>query len=259
LVRIFNPLDGHNCYVITFYFTSPFLANTSSIINKSITLVIGSAMSDKILVISPLTIGYGAKPAINFAGLELKAGEQCLITGPSGCGKTTLLYAISGLMDVMSGRIDVCGKSIHAMKEAERDRLRGLHIGMVFQTLHLVKSLSVMDNLMLVSAMAGIAPERGRAVSLLEQLGIADKKNSFPHELSQGQSQRVAIARALLHKPALLLADEPTSSLDDAACEKVISLLKNLSAQCGSALLVSTHDSRVKRHFTQCITLAGAA
>jgi putative ABC transport system ATP-binding protein len=191
--------------------------------------------------------------------MQLEKADECLITGPSGCGKTTLLYAIAGLLEPMTGTITVKGVQMGSMPEYRRDRFRGTHIGMVFQTLHLVKSLNVMDNLMLPSAMVGLAPQRERALFLLEQMQIADKKNSLPHELSQGQAQRVAIARAVLHKPALLLADEPTSSLDDKACESVINVLKEQARQAGSALLISTHDSRVKQHFNRMIPLGEAS
>lgn len=216
-------------------------------------------MTDKALIISPLTLGYHGKAIVRFAGMQLEKASQCLISGPSGCGKTTLLYAIAGLLQPMTGAITVNGTEISSMTESRRDRFRGTHIGMVFQTLHLVKSLSVMDNLMLPSAMAGLVPQRERAFSLLEQMQIADKKDSLPYQLSHGQAQRVAIARAVLHKPALLLADEPTSSLDDKACESVINILKEQAQQAGSTLLISTHDNRVRAHFNQIVLLAGVS
>ncbi len=156
----------------------------------------------------------------------------------------------------MTGTITVNGVEMSSMPESRRDQFRGTHIGMVFQTLHLVKSLSVMDNLLLPSAMTGLVPQRERAFSLLEQMQLADKKDSLPYQLSHGQAQRVAIARAVIHKPALLLADEPTSSLDDKSCESVIKVLKEQAQQAGSALLISTHDNRVKAHFSQVVSLA---
>ncbi len=215
-------------------------------------------MGKNMLKLSPLLIGYAGKPVLSFAGMELAHGSQCLLTGPSGSGKTTLLYAIAGLMDVMEGNIALKGTSITSLPQSARDRFRASHMGIVFQTLHLVKSLSVFDNLMLASCVAGLPQEKKRALELLERLGIADKKDAMPHMLSQGQAQRVAIARAVLHKPALLLADEPTSSLDDGTCAAVIELLKKLANETGSTLILSTHDNRVKPHFTQVISLGAA-
>jgi putative ABC transport system ATP-binding protein len=170
-----------------------------------------------------------------------------------------LLYAIAGLMDVMQGSIQVAGTDITKLSESERDRFRGKRIGMIFQTLHLVKSLSVMDNLMLASYVAGVPQYKEHAHGLLKQLGIYEKRDALPSQLSQGQAQRVAIVRAVLHHPELLLADEPTSSLDDGACEAVMTLIQKIAKDNGAALLVSTHDARVKKYFSEVITIGGAA
>lgn len=209
------------------------------------------------LKISPVTLGYNGKPVLRFGGLDLPKGGQCLITGVSGSGKTTLLYAIAGLVRVMEGKIAVGGTDITTLPEAALDHFRGRQIGMIFQTLHLVKSLSVLDNLMLASYLVGLPPEKERALELLEELGIADKKEALPEALSQGQAQRVAIARAVLHRPALILADEPTSSLDDEACATVIGLIRQTARENDATLVISTHDSRLKAHFSQVIHLGG--
>ncbi len=207
------------------------------------------------LSISNIALGYGDKPVLQLTGLELPKGGQCLITGASGSGKTTLLYAIAGLISVMSGKMMVGGADIGKLSEAERDHFRGQHIGMIFQTLHLVKSLTVLDNLLLASYLAGVPPQHQRASEVLKKLDIHDKRDELPERLSQGQAQRVAIARAVLHRPALILADEPTSSLDDSACETVINLIKEVAQDTGAALVISTHDSRVKSHFGNVINL----
>jgi len=216
-------------------------------------------MGQNMLNISRLRLGYGEKVVLDFAGMQLSQGQQCLITGASGCGKTSLLYAIAGLLDVMEGSIQVAGTDIAKLSQSERDRFRGKRIGMIFQTLHLVKSLSVIDNLMLASYVAGVPQHKEHAHGLLKQLGIYEKRDALPSQLSQGQAQRVAIARAVLHHPELLLADEPTSSLDDDACEAVITLIQKVAKDNGAALLVSTHDARVKKYFSEILPLGGAA
>jgi putative ABC transport system ATP-binding protein len=201
------------------------------------------------LNISDLGLGYNGNPVVYMSRLQLPKGSQCLITGASGSGKTTLLYAIAGLIPVMQGKIAINGREITALSENQRDSIRGKHIGMIFQTLHLIKSLSVLDNLLLASYACGVAPERARAETLLKKLGIHDKRNDLPERLSQGQAQRVAIARAVMHKPGLILADEPTSSLDDSACQMVIRLIKEIAIETNATLVISTHDNRIKPHF----------
>jgi len=210
------------------------------------------------LSISDVTLGYEGKPVLRLRGLELPDGGQCLIIGASGSGKTTLLYAIAGLIPVMAGTLAIGGIDIAKFSEAQRDHFRGRHIGMIFQTLHLVKSLSVLDNLLLAAYVADVPQQRQRAEEVLKKLGIHDKKDDLPERLSQGQAQRVAIARAVLHCPALILADEPTSSLDDSACETVVNLIKEVAEDTGAMLVISTHDNRVKAHFSTIIDLGNA-
>ena len=209
------------------------------------------------LHISQVALGYHNQAVLQFEGLDLPQKGECLLTGPSGSGKTTLLYAIAGLIRVMSGQISIAGTDITQLTEAELDQFRGRQIGMIFQTLHLVRSLNVLDNLLLASYVTGLPAQRQRALELLEQLGIADKTNALPGALSQGQAQRVAIARAVLQRPTLILADEPTSSLDDTSCAAVIDLIRQAARESGATLLISTHDSRVKEHFSQVVQLGG--
>jgi putative ABC transport system ATP-binding protein len=209
------------------------------------------------LNISRITLGYQSQAVLEFDGLELPKGGQCLITGASGSGKTTLLYAIAGLVRVMAGRIVVGNTDITTLSEAALDHFRGQQIGMIFQTLHLMRSLTVLDNLLLASYVSDLPQQPERAQALLTELGIADKADALPETLSQGQAQRVAIARAVLHRPALILADEPTSSLDDDACAGVIGLIRRVARETGATLVISTHDCRVKEHFSHIIPLGG--
>ena len=207
------------------------------------------------LEISDVTLGYEGKMVGHLPSLQLKKGDVCLITGASGSGKTTLLYAIAGLLPVMDGEIAIHGTDITALPEAARDHFRGQHIGIIFQTLHLVRSLTVLDNLLLASYAAHLPQKKEHALATLKKLGLHDKQNALPGELSQGQAQRVAIARAILNRPSLILADEPTSSLDDATCHKVITLIRDVAEEVGATLLIATHDSRVKPHFKNIVEL----
>jgi putative ABC transport system ATP-binding protein len=207
------------------------------------------------LDIKDVTLGYDGKMVGHLPALKLNKGEVCLITGASGSGKTTLLYAIAGLLPVMEGKIAIHGTDITALAEAARDHFRGKHIGIIFQTLHLVRSLSVLDNLMLASYAANMPQNKDHAIATLKRIGLQDKLHALPGELSQGQAQRVAIARAVLNRPSLILADEPTSSLDDDTCHKVITLIRDVAEEVGATLLIATHDSRVKPHFKNIVEL----
>lgn len=211
------------------------------------------------ITVSDLQVGYGRLPVARLPQLSLAASEMCLVRGPSGSGKTTLLSAIAGLGGVLSGSVSIDGVDPYALSEGARDAWRGAAIGMVFQTLHLVKSLSVVENVLLGAFASGRAQEEGRAAELLEQLGLAHMKDASAARISQGQAQRVAIARALLGRPALLLADEPTSSLDSAAALAAMDLLTSLCRESGAALIVATHDERIAHGFDQQINLGGPA
>ena len=181
--------------------------------------------------------------ALKDATLALSGGEFRVIRGPSGCGKTTLLLAAGGLLAPDRGTVEVEGKSLYAMSPESRARFRARHIGYVFQQFHLIPYLSVLENV-LAPALAfrgdGL-PER--AEELVNLFGLGHRADHPPSELSTGERQRVALARALLHKPRLLLADEPTGNLDEKNAEIVIRHLQDFAA-AGGAVLVATHDHR---------------
>lgn len=141
------------------------------------------------------------------------------------------------------------GTDLHALPTRRLDRFRGQHIGIVFQQPHLIRSMTVEENLLLAQSFAGVPKDRFRIRDVLEALDIGHKRRSYPQELSQGQAQRAGIARALVNRPALLLADEPTSSLDNRNADAVIRLLSDLATSEGSTLIISTHDDRVKEAF----------
>lgn len=211
------------------------------------------------LALKDLKAGYAGKTVVALDHLALKAGSKCLVRGPSGSGKTTLLYAIAGLAELQKGDVSLEGIALYQLKEAARDRLRGEKIGIVFQNLNLVKSLTVLENILLGSFLTQHDQNIARAEELLAKLGIAELEDRQTTDISQGQAQRVAIARALLNKPALLLADEPTSSLDDQSAARVIGLLMALTRETNTTLVVSTHDARICKAFDQTLNLGAAA
>jgi putative ABC transport system ATP-binding protein len=181
--------------------------------------------------------------------------EQWLLLGSSGSGKSTLLNIISGLLRPTTGNVVINGIDIYSQKLRDLDRFRGRNIGIVFQRPHLIRSLTVKENLELAAIMAQVPRDRTHNVNLLESLGILDKSSNYPDQLSQGQLQRVSIARALVNKPDILIADEPTSSLDDIQAEKVMEMLKIQAKMNGAALIIATHDQRVKNHISKAYNL----
>jgi putative ABC transport system ATP-binding protein len=210
------------------------------------------------LTVKGLVAGYGRRPLARLPYLTVEGGQAAVLTGPSGAGKTTLLLAIAGMADRIDGSIEIDDADVGGMNARARDRHRGRHIGMVFQDLHLVPGLSALDNLLLAPYASGAPSDRNRAIELLDRLGLQDRKFARAETLSRGEAQRTAIARAALLRPSLILADEPTASLDDDACIAVLDLLIEATRDSGAALLVATHDSRVKARITN-IAVAEAA
>ena len=180
--------------------------------------------------------------------------ENLLILGASGVGKTTFLHLLSGLLKPLEGEIDLIGTPISKLTMSEMDRFRGKNIGIVFQKPHFINSLTVKENLQLAQYISKKI-DKTRINSLLESLGIEDKANKKTLNLSQGEKQRVSIALAIVNSPKLILADEPTSSLDDLNCDKVINLLKDQAATYTAKLIIITHDYRLKKHFKNTLSL----
>jgi len=206
-----------------------------------------------------LRFGYRLDaPVLQLDRFELAEGRDLLIAGPSGCGKTTLLHLIAGLLVPSAGRVVVDGQDLAALSPAARDRFRGRRIGIVLQQFHLLPTITAMQNLLVAQSIAGLPVDRGAATSVLNALGIDERLDAFPHQLSVGQQQRVAIARALVNRPRLVLADEPTSNLDDAAAAAVIDLLLGATQRQGATLVVATHDSRLKSRIATELALARA-
>ena len=193
-----------------------------------------------------LNHNYGGVAVLKVDVWQAEQGAHWLILGPSGSGKTTLLHTLAGILKPTSGKVVVADSELTAMKPAEIDHFRGKHIGMVLQRLHLISSLTVLNNLLLAQYMAGEPQDATRAREVLVSLDLADKANAHPHELSHGQAQRVAVARAVVNRPKLLLADEPTSNLDDVRCVQALDLLQAQAKACGATLVIATHDQRIK-------------
>ncbi|SIM70983.1 ABC transporter ATP-binding protein [Micromonospora cremea] len=189
---------------------------------------------------------YGDTTALDGVSLSIRAGEAVAVMGPSGCGKSTLLNMIAGLDRPTAGTVVVQGEDLGRKNETGLALFRRHRIGMIFQFFNLLDDLPALDNVALAAQLTGCkaGPARQRALELLDELGIADRRNVYPAALSGGERQRVAVARALMNRPALLLADEPTGALDSRAGEQVMDLLLDLN-QIGQTLLIVTHDERL--------------
>ncbi len=193
-----------------------------------------------------LGFSYGSKPVLRMDSCRLERGGSAAVIGPSGCGKTTLLHLLAGLIRPATGSIRVLGQDLDELRGAQLDRFRGKRIGLVFQRLHLLPALSVRENVLLAQRLGGRRAGAARVAMLFEQLDLLGLEDRKPSMLSQGQAQRVAIARALVHGPELIMADEPTSALDDGNARRALALLQSSARSIGAALLVVTHDQRVR-------------
>jgi putative ABC transport system ATP-binding protein len=189
---------------------------------------------------------YDGREVLRVDAWQASAGEHWLVLGPSGSGKTTLLHVLAAILRPTAGNVSVAGQDLAALRPAELDRFRGRQVGVVLQRLHLVPSLTVMNNLLLAQYLAGLPRDVARAREVLANLNVASKARAYPHELSFGQAQRVAVARAVVNRPQLLLADEPTSNLDDERCAQAYGLLESQARACGATLVIATHDQRIK-------------
>ena len=196
--------------------------------------------------VTDLRFGYGKRPVVSVVQCELEQGASMAVIGPSGCGKTTFLHLLAGLLQPDSGRIQMLGQDLSELSGAALDRFRGRHIGLVFQQFHLMRALSVRANLQLAAGLARSKTDDAGLDTLCHRLGLDGLQHHKPSMLSQGQAQRVASARALVHRPPIIMADEPTSALDDNHAKQVIGLLKETAAAADAALLVVTHDQRVR-------------
>lgn len=198
----------------------------------------------------------GIRPlVVDVAAFSLEAKQQVALAGQSGSGKTTFLNLIAGILTPDSGSIRLDGQEISAMAESKRDRLRATSIGYIFQTFNLLHGFTVMENVLLGMTF-GAGVDRAFAEHLLQRVGLQERLNHRPRQLSTGQQQRVAVARALANRPKLVLADEPTGNLDHRSAGEALKLIREVCAESGAALLLVSHDLEVLGRFDERMDLA---
>ncbi len=212
-------------------------------------------MAKPMVEVEALRHGHGRRDVLDIPAWRVGAGERCLVAGPSGSGKSTLLHLLAGLATPRAGSVRVAGQDLAGLSPAARDRFRGRSVGLLLQSFHLLDTLNVIDNVRLARHLAGLPEDAARCRDVLEALGVAELARARPSTLSHGQAQRVALARALVNRPAVLLADEPTSSLDDESCERVAALVEAEAGRHDATLVVATHDSRLLGRFDRRLAL----
>jgi putative ABC transport system ATP-binding protein len=208
------------------------------------------------LTVSNLTFAYNSQKKFSFPSFSCAERETLLILGNSGTGKTTFLHLLALLLRPESGSIKINNQEFAHLNPREATKMRALHLGIIYQKSHFVSSLSVLDNLLVANYLADKNQSKEQAIKLAKSLGFYDLLDKKTNLLSGGEQQRVSIARALMNNPEVILADEPTSNLDDENCEKVIDLLENQSKNIGASLVIVTHDQRLKDKFNNKIILS---
>ena len=194
---------------------------------------------------------------IDDVSFQVDEGETCSIVGPSGSGKTTLLGLCAGLDRPDDGRVTLCGIDLGPLDEDERAEVRNQHVGFVFQTFRLLPTLTALENVMVPAELRGTADARDRAASLLEEVGLGDRLDHYPTQLSGGEQQRVAMARAFINEPSILFADEPTGNLDAETAERVEDVLFDLNRTAGTTLVLVTHDQTLAGRTQRILRLRG--
>jgi putative ABC transport system ATP-binding protein len=216
-----------------------------------------------ILEVQSLTKAYragaGGLTVLKNVSFTLAAGASCAIVGPSGSGKTTLLGLCAGLDVPSSGAVKLAGADLAAMNEDARARLRSENVGFVFQNFQLLPTLTALENVMVPLELRGERNVSSGAIALLRKVGLSERLNHYPAQLSGGEQQRVALARAFLNRPKILFADEPTGNLDNETSDHIIELLFELNASSGTALVLVTHNLDLARKAGRIIQLKGGS
>lgn len=196
--------------------------------------------------------------ALRGVDLDIPTNEMTLLVGESGCGKTTLISIIAGLLEPTAGDVEVFGAILNSLPSRQLIRFRGENIGFVFQQYNLLPSLTAAENAAVPLLIAGMKRKTAvlQAMEMLVNVGLGKKSHAFPSELSGGQQQRVAIARALVHRPRLLVCDEPTAALDAVSGQTVMQLLHKVAVQPGRAVIVVTHDNRVFQYGNRIVRMS---
>lgn len=203
-----------------------------------------------------VTTAAGSLVILDGIDLEIKQGETVAIVGASGSGKTTLLGILAGLDEASAGRVRLVDEEISSLDEEARAKVRGQHVGFVFQSFQLLGSLTALENVMLPVELRGDTLAQSQAAQLLAKVGLADRVEHYPRQLSGGEQQRVAIARAFASAPTVLFADEPTGNLDTQTGERICDLLFDLNREFGTTLIMVTHDSRLAQRCSRTIAIA---
>jgi putative ABC transport system ATP-binding protein len=198
---------------------------------------------------SALQFAYPGAVPIHFPNVDVPQGATLLLRGPSGSGKSTWLALAAALVPLRAGSLQAAGQDLATLSRVQADAWRARNLGFLPQTLHLSAALTVAQNLGLAFWAAGVPHDRSRIDAVLAALGVAELANRLPAQLSGGQAQRVALARAVLMQPQLVLADEPTASLDDDAANEALQLLHSTAQRYGATLVIATHDARVAHFF----------
>lgn len=220
---------------------------------------------DNFTSVNPIIVAKALCKNINLKGsqlnilhqisLEIKLSESIAIMGPSGAGKTTLLGLLAGLDTPSSGSVLLGGVNIFALDEEGRSKIRGKNVSFVFQSFYLLDNLTALENVMLPLQLHGDPEAKNKAISLLQTVGLGDRMQHLPHQLSGGEQQRVAIARAFVTKPAILFADEPTGNLDQKTGDMVASLLFDMNKKFATTLVIVTHESSLAARCDRIINL----
>jgi putative ABC transport system ATP-binding protein len=220
-----------------------------------------SVTSDSSVVLKVQNLGKqvsspeGSLTILEGVSFDVREGEVVALVGPSGAGKTTLLALLAGLDRPSTGDVELCGHSLSGLTEDGRAILRGEYVGFVFQSFHLVSSLTAIENVMLPLELTEAADARARAKVALESVGLGSRVGHYPKQLSGGEKQRVAIARAFVTRPRILFADEPTGNLDTASGERACDLLFELNRQNGTTLVLVTHDKELALRCDRILTM----
>lgn len=209
--------------------------------------------------IEDLAYKYPKGPSLQFPDFSVAGDEACLVLGQSGVGKTTLLHLLAGLMPQKQGKVMIGDTEIGKLSGNKLDKFRGKNIGIIFQKNHFVKSLNVLENLLLTQKLSGVAQDADYAKYILGKLNIEQYISKSTNDLSEGEKQRVSIARSLVNRPKVILADEPTSALDDDNCQSVYNLLKEQAKEIDAALVIVTHDGRLKDLIDKKVNLVKSA
>ena len=207
------------------------------------------------LEVKSLTFTHEGQNQICFPDISLSNNEGLIVLGNSGSGKTTLINLIAGLIKPDSGDITLNQTKYNELSLDDLDIFRGKNIGLIFQKPHFIRNLNVLENLSLSTHLSRNKVRKEIFEETLSEVGLSEKVNVRPNELSEGEQQRLSIAMALVKEPSIILADEPTSSLDDVNCQRIIKLLKEQAEKNKSKLIIITHDNRIKTQFNKSITL----